>query len=208
MSRRGVSNPLALAVLAHLWERPMHPYELAATMRLRGKEHSIKLNYGSLYTVVEALERDGLIVARETVREGRRPERTVYAITEAGTAKLLGWMRDLLSKPVKEYPQFTGALSIAGVLPPDEVADLLSERVRRLEQQARERRAMMEHHMRERGLARVFLIEEEHRVVLEEAEAEWVRDLVREIRKGTLDGIELWRSFHEGGGAPGGRSQT
>jgi DNA-binding PadR family transcriptional regulator len=208
MSRRGVSNPLALAVLAHLWERPMHPYELAATMRLRGKEQSIKLNYGSLYTVVEALEREGLIVARETVREGRRPERTVYGITEAGTAKLLGWMRELLSKPVKEFPQFTGALSIMGVLPPDEVADLLEERVRRLQQQVGERRSMIDALMREQQLPRVFLIEEEHRAVLEEAEAEWVRDLIRDIRKGTLDGIETWRSIHEGGGAPGGPSQT
>jgi hypothetical protein len=95
-----------------------------------------------------------------------------------------------------------------GVLPPDEVADLLSERVRQLEQQVRERRALVEDLMREQGLARVFLIEEEHRAVLEEAEAEWVRGLVRDIRKGTLDGIELWRSFHEGGGAPGGRPQT
>jgi len=196
-----VSNPLALAVLAHLWERPMHPYELAATMRERGKEQSIKLNYGSLYTVVEALERENLIVPQETVREGRRPERTVYAITEAGRVKLFGWMRELLSKPVKEYPQFTGALSIAGVLPPAEVADLLEERARRLEQETQERRALMADLM-QRGLARLFLIEEEHRVVLAEAEMEWVRELAGEIRRGSIDGIEMWRSLHEGGGAP------
>jgi len=196
-----VSNPLALAVLAHLWERPMHPYELAATMRERGKEQSIKLNYGSLYTVVEALERENLIVPQETVREGRRPERTVYAITEAGRVKLFGWMRELLSKPVKEYPQFTGALSIAGVLPPAEVADLIEERARRLEQETQERRALMADLM-QRGLARLFLIEEEHRVVLAEAEMEWVRELAGEIRRGSIDGIEMWRSLHEGGGAP------
>ena len=201
MAGRGVSNPLALAVLAHLWERPMHPYELAATMRERGKEQSIKLNYGSLYTVVEALERENLIVPQETVREGRRPERTVYAITEAGRTKLFGWTRDLLSKPVKEYPQFTGALSIAGVLPPAEVADLLEERARRLEQETQERRALMADLM-QRGLARLFLIEEEHRVVLAEAEMEWVRELAGEIRRGSIDGIEMWRSLHEGGGAP------
>ncbi len=201
MAGRGVSNPLALAVLAHLWERPMHPYELAATMRERGKEQSIKLNYGSLYTVVEALERENLIVPQETVREGRRPERTVYAITEAGRVKLFGWMRELLSKPVKEYPQFTGALSIAGVLPPAEVADLLEERARRLEQETQERRALMADLM-QRGLARLFLIEEEHRVVLAEAEMEWVRELAGEIRRGSIDGIEMWRSLHEGGGAP------
>ncbi len=46
--RTSISNPLALAVLACLHERPMHPYEMASTMRERGKEQSIKLNYGGL----------------------------------------------------------------------------------------------------------------------------------------------------------------
>ncbi len=52
--KRKVSNPLALAVLACLFERPMHPYEMASTMRERHKDESIKLNYGSLYTVTES----------------------------------------------------------------------------------------------------------------------------------------------------------
>ena len=56
MTRRRVSNPLALAVLGTLIERPMHPYEISTTLRERGKETSIKLNYGSLYSVVESLQ--------------------------------------------------------------------------------------------------------------------------------------------------------
>ena len=63
MPRRKVSNPLALAVLACLAERPMHPYEMSTTMRERGKHESIKLNYGSLYSVVESLQKHGLTVA-------------------------------------------------------------------------------------------------------------------------------------------------
>ena len=58
MTRRRVNNPLALAVLACLGERPMHPYEISSTLRQRGKEESIKLNFGSLYSVVAALEND------------------------------------------------------------------------------------------------------------------------------------------------------
>ena len=69
MSRRRVSNPLALAVLSCLNERPMHPYEISTTLRNRGKEQSIKLNYGSLYAVVESLQKHGLI------RRARRPAR-------------------------------------------------------------------------------------------------------------------------------------
>ena len=86
------TNPLALAVLACLSERPMHPYEMAATMRTRGQDASIRLNYGSLYGVVETLLKRGLVEEQEVVREGRRPERTVYRITDDGRTELEDWM--------------------------------------------------------------------------------------------------------------------
>src|SRR3954467_11550398 len=103
MTRRRVSNPLALAVLSCLTERPMHPYEISATLRTRGKENSIKLNYGSLYAVVESLQKHGLITARETTREGRRPERTVYEITSSGVEEFEDWLAELLSPPVRAF---------------------------------------------------------------------------------------------------------
>ena len=81
-------NALALAVLICLSERPMHPYEVATTLRQRDKHESVRLNYGSLYAVVESLEKRGLITPQETAREGRRPERTVYEITEAGRIEM------------------------------------------------------------------------------------------------------------------------
>src|SRR5215471_17205130 len=112
MPRTHPSNPLALAVLALLFERAMHPYEMGVILRQRHKEESIKLRYGSLYTVIDFLLKGGLIIARETVREGRRPERTVYELTPAGAAQLRAWMADLLAQPVKEYPQFEAALSL------------------------------------------------------------------------------------------------
>ncbi len=111
MARRKISNPLALAVLACLYERPMHPYEMATTMRARHKDESIKLNYGSLYSIVDALQRGGLIEPQETTREGRRPERTVYRITDTGIHELLDWLGELLSTPVKEYTQFEAGAS-------------------------------------------------------------------------------------------------
>ena len=39
----------------------MHPYEISTTLRTRGKEQSIKLNYGSLYSVVEALQKERIV---------------------------------------------------------------------------------------------------------------------------------------------------
>ena len=86
--KRRLSNPLALAVLVVLSEQPMHPYEIAATLRARHKEESIKIRYGSLYKVIELLQKEGLIVAREKAREGRRPERTVYELTSSGRTEI------------------------------------------------------------------------------------------------------------------------
>ncbi len=136
-SKRKVSNPLALAVMALLYERPMHPYEMVSLMRERAKHESIRLRYSSLYSVVESLQREGLIQPLETVREGRRPEKTVYGLTDEGRVEFLSWLRELLSEPVKEYTQFAAGLTFLAGLPPAEAAALLEERVRRLGERGR-----------------------------------------------------------------------
>jgi DNA-binding PadR family transcriptional regulator len=195
-SKRKVSNPLALAVMALLYERPMHPYEMVSLMRERGKHESVRLRYSSLYSVVGALEREGLIVARETVREGRRPERTIYEITGAGREEFLTWLRELLSEPVKEYTQFTAGLSFLPGLPPEEVVELLEERVRRLDEETTEMRSRLEDAIEQYNLPRLFLVESEHELMLREAELAWVRKTVGEIEAGALGDLSEWRSAH------------
>src|SRR5260370_28271902 len=97
---------------------------MAATLRQRGKDQSIKINWGSLYTVVQNLEKHGFIEAMEVAREGRQPERTTYQITDAGRAELKDWLRELLSEPEREYTRFEAGLGGSAVLPPSQLADL------------------------------------------------------------------------------------
>ncbi len=191
------SNPLALAVLSCLYERPMHPYEVAQTLRHRAKHDSIKLNYGSLYNVVEGLQKRGFIRVSETVREGRRPERTVYEITETGSRELIDWLSALITTPVKEYLQFEAALSLLPVLPPDEAAALLRQRSGEIEHRLSFSKMTMDN-MRKGGLPRLFALENEYLGVLMQAELDYVQTLVKEIEGGTLDGIEMWRHWFEG----------
>jgi len=198
--RRAVSNLLALAVLVTLTERPMHPYEMAATMRSQGKERSIKLNYGSLYTVVNNLARHGLIEAAGAGREGRRPERTVYRITEAGRAELKDWLRELLSEPEREYTRFEAALGECGILSPDELIGLLRQRLEALEEAVAAHQQGLD--AMEAQLPRLFLIESEYQLALRRAEAEWVRGLLTELTDGTFPGLEAWRRYHETGEFP------
>lgn len=201
MAKRKVSNPLALAVLSLLTERPMHPYEMSSTLRERAKEQSIKLNYGSLYSVVEALLRHKLIDVHETIREGRRPERTVYAITDAGRTEYVDWLSELLSVPVKEFTQFEAALSLLPGLPPDEVARLLRTRRTRLDAEVVGTKAIIEE-MTKQGLPYLWAIEADYLVQLRKAELAFVDDLIAKIENGTLEGVDVWRRAHETGELP------
>src|SRR5437879_12920667 len=113
-------TPLALAVMNRLMERPMPPYEMKSTMKERGHDQVIKLTGGSIYDTVERLEEGGFIQALETSREGRRPERTAYAITEAGRDDITEWLKELLTEPRNEHPQFGSALAFCAQLDQDE----------------------------------------------------------------------------------------
>ncbi len=180
--KRRLTNPLALAVLVLLYERAMHPYEMACTLRERHKEASIKLNYGSLYTIIEQLQREQLIFPRETLREGRRPEKTVYELTAVGKTELINWMRELVSDPIKEFPQFEAALSLIPALPPDEVVELLEIRVGLLKK-------ALESHGEEgllcsgRKLPRLLTLEREYHNEMTRAECKFSEQLLADIKR-------------------------
>lgn len=192
------ANALALAVLAQLAERPMHPYEIARTLKDRRKDESVRLNYGSLYSVITALVRDELIEPAGTEQDGNRPQRTVYRLTGAGRTEVDDWMRALLGAPVKEYPQFMAALSFLPLLAPDDVADLLRTRlvalrvkVRRIEDDLED----LEHTDGARGeTSELAVAGSRYELAILRAELAYTEVLVRRIADGTLGGIEAWRS--------------
>ncbi|MFI6982661.1 PadR family transcriptional regulator [Embleya sp. NPDC050154] len=202
MARRKVDSTLALAVLVLVAEQPRHPYEIAQVLRSRGKDNSIKINYGSLYTVVRNLEKHGLIAATGVEREGRRPERTTYAVTETGDAEMREWLGELLSVRVHEFPRFEGALSLMGVLSPDEVTDLLRRRVEAIDAHIAHGRAEVD--KLASYLPAVFLVENEYELAMAEAEGRWVRGLLAAIADGSLSGVAEWRRFHATGETPAG----
>jgi DNA-binding PadR family transcriptional regulator len=198
--RRRRSNPLALAVLATLLDKQRHPYDIAATLRARQTENSVRLNYGSLYSTVDALARDGMIEAVETVTEGQRPPRTIYRITPAGVAEFREWLSRLLDTPVKEYPQFQSGLAFLLGLPPEEALQRLRGRVAALEERLATMDAQLEAAIGEEfGVPRVVLLETEYEQALCQAELAWVRRLLAEIDSGTLDGLAWWHTLHSSG---------
>jgi DNA-binding PadR family transcriptional regulator len=200
--RRKLTNPLALSVLSVLTGGPMHPYEIARVLKHWGKEESIKIRYGSLYTVVQDLEKRGLVEAEGTARAGHRPERTVYRLTGEGRQELEERLRELVSEPVKEYPLFASVLSLVAVLHPAEVAVLLGERLRTLELEIVATRATLDELVNVQRLPRVFVLETEYALAMKVAEAEWVRAASKDLADDSLPHVRQWRTWHETGKFP------
>ena len=179
-NKRKVSNLLALAVLSYLTMKPMHPYELSRTLRDNGDARSIKFNHGSLYMVVQQLAKAGFVAEQETSREGQRPERTVYAITDAGRREVHDWLSELIGQPEHEYPHFVAALSLVAALPPSEVVPLLRTRLGALAEQRAEIQGMIDNSLSQ-GVPELFLVEEEYRLALLDAESAFVDRLITKI---------------------------
>jgi DNA-binding PadR family transcriptional regulator len=144
--------------------------------------------------VVRQLAKAGFIVEQETTREGQRPERTVYALTDAGRNELREWLRELVEEPQHEYPQFVAALSLIAALPPGEVVELLGRRVGRLDEQRAEIRELIDKTLAG-GVHPLFMVEEEYRLALLDAESVFVERFIERITHPETGWGRLWAEF-------------
>ena len=161
----------------------MHPYRMQTLIRQRGKDQVANVaQRNSVYQTIDALERAGLIAARETSRDENRPERTLYEATAEGHRALRMWVRHGLAHPAREFPEFPAVLStLAGVDNTDDFADLLGQRIEALAARLEE----LEQPLPE--IPRLFLLENEYMAVVLRAEIKWLRGVIADLESGKLD---------------------
>ncbi len=177
-------TPLGLMVLALLREDDMHPYEMIRLMRHRHDDRLVPITNGTVYHTVDRLTRTGLLAEVGVDREGNRPERTSYTLTDAGRDAVLEWVRREL--PSIERPgEFRIALAEAHNLDLDEVTDLLSQR------RAGLIGAIALHRdgfakATAKGVPTVYLVEIEREATLLEADLNWLEDLLARLERGEI----------------------
>jgi len=188
MSSTVHGSPLALTVLGMLHTQPLHPYGIQRLLKQWGKDQVVNVSQRtSLYRTIDRLQEAGLVSVQETGRDQQYPERTVYAITDAGRAATREWLEEMLAVPRQEFPEFPAALSHVMMLTPQEALDLLARRETLLT-------AM--HQGLEAGLAstagmpRVISLESEYVLATATAQLTWLRSVIDDLRTGRLSWSE------------------
>ena len=191
MPRKFKRSPLALAVLALLHEGPMHPYRMQRLIKERGKDQVINVGQrASLYQTIDQLIRADLITFWETARQEGFPERTVYKLTPKGHETSVVWMREMLSTPSQEFPEFPAAVSMLPLLTPQDAMHQMALRETKLIEQI----ATIDKEMQDYSptLPRLFLLESEYLRSVLDAELKWVRSLITDLRSGEITWTQDW----------------
>ncbi len=174
-----------MAVLLLLWESPLHPYGMQRLIKERGKDRVIDVKLRArIYQMIERLEASGFVTVQETQRQERVPDRTVYALTDAGREVAARWLREAISTPAQEFPVFPAAISFMTALPAEDIRQQFQVREQRLAQQIAE---LKEEAARYSGkLPRVFMLEDEYVRAMLEAELRWVGTVICDLSDGDL----------------------
>jgi DNA-binding PadR family transcriptional regulator len=189
-SRRAQRSPLGLVVLWQLVEGPKHVYGIQKQLKEQGKDRVVNVrSRASLYQTLERLVRLRLVEVQETVRREGYPDRIVYVITEAGRETAREWLREMLRTTGSEYPDFIAAVSILFGLAPEDARVQLEQRAEGVAAGLADAEAQL---AGSPGLPRLFLLEEEYRRAVLQAELSWLRGVIADLEKGRLTWSEEW----------------
>jgi DNA-binding PadR family transcriptional regulator len=179
-------TPLGIAALGLLAERPMHPYEMYQTLITRAEDRLVKVRAGSLYHTVDRLTRLGFVEAVGTDREGNRPERTTYRITEAGQLGLSESVARILATPVNEYTQFPLGVAQAHNLSKEIFVELLGRRRVRLVSELETLRGGRTD-VQQKSVPKKYWLDITYEHAIVNAEIAWVDGILTDLRSGELD---------------------
>ncbi|MEU7590895.1 helix-turn-helix transcriptional regulator [Micromonospora sp. NPDC049230] len=176
---------VGLTVLAVLSVRESHPYELHQFIVRTHKDYVTGLPR-SLYHAVDRLSTAGLIEPSETVRDGRRPERTVYRITDGGRRELMTQLGGLIERPQLDRPTFSAAVSLLGSLPVPAAREALRARASAISETITTGTAQLGA-LRDNDLPDVVLLKLEYELATRQAELDWIGTVLARFDSGALD---------------------
>jgi len=174
-----------LVILGLLREQPLHGYEIKQII----EEHMgdwTSIAFGSIYFALGKLSEEGLIEMVATEKEGNRPSRSIYQITEAGRAEFLRLLREVWSEPERQYFAIDVALAFMNALPAQEVKGYLQKRVGQLEGLLHYLGSHEQEQMGQPEVPASAVAIFEHSRAHMAAELAWTKELLKKMERGQL----------------------
>ena len=119
----GRVNVTRLLVLWLLAEEPLHGYRIKRILDAESFRFWFPVQFGSIYSVMRSLVKEGHVVPAATERQGQRPERTRFAITTQGRKHL----REMLKLAWVQLPSPAEPISAALAASPELADDVVEE---------------------------------------------------------------------------------
>jgi DNA-binding PadR family transcriptional regulator len=168
-----------IAILSLLSEGEQHGYGLDAAIEQRGFRNWTNIGKSSIYWILNRLEQAGLITCR-TNPSKKGPTRKLYDLTDLGRTALLRSVREAISHP--DHPRSRVDLGAAYIelLPPDEAIRCLEEYHEAMRERIQQIIAIRkEQEPLPFGAQIIF----EHGIIKGKAELEWVKAVIRDLKK-------------------------
>jgi DNA-binding PadR family transcriptional regulator len=163
-------GPVQNALLALLWERPRHGYELRDLFEAALGGYW-ELNSGQIYSSLDRLARDGLVV-EEGIEKGAGPDKRLWALTDEGSEELANWFASPVQRDSRLRDELYLKLMLALVAQPSKAQQILIVQRRGLFQELHDltaRRSVLDPR---RHLARILLLDSA--IMHTEAELRWL----------------------------------
>jgi DNA-binding PadR family transcriptional regulator len=124
---------IRLVILGILTRHPMHGYEIKQIIEDHMGDWT-DIKFGSIYFALSKLAEDKSVEIIEETRQGNRPSRIVYQITETGRHEFYRLLRELWSEDDDTLYSFDIGVFFMRSLSKSEVQELLAHRIVKMQQ--------------------------------------------------------------------------
>ena len=175
---------LILGVLMR--KQPIHGYDVRRELEVYGADRWANIAYGSIYSALNKMADEELVVATNSEQDERAAARTEYVITERGRAEFDRLLHEYWWDLKPTIDPFQMALTFMDKLPPSELRGALCHRADQLRSSIVTFQCLHTAQIDNQHIPRH--IAENTRLMLAHTETElrWIEEVVSKIERGDL----------------------
>ena len=170
------------------WMQPVHGYDVRRELLSWSADKWANIQPGSIYHALRKLAEEGLVREVASGRDGGRPAKTTYEITEKGQGEFQNLLRDAWWNLQPSTDPFMASFSFLPALPREEAAAALRNRAIQLRAGVHQLDAAMTADWVDKKPAFVSWMWERN-IAISEAEIAWCERTAERIESGESYGV-------------------